>query len=126
MDGLVDMKRTKAEKKKREETYKSPLGGDDYGYGTRVSLDHEDLEKLGISTLPKVGDKFHLHGHAHVTSVSENHEEGGKKRRRMELQLRKMALKHGGSETEQSEATNKGAKAAIDKALGANDNDEDD
>jgi hypothetical protein len=118
---LVDLKRTKEEKKAETKTAPS-IGGEDYPYGTRVRLGDEELDKLGMSKLPQVGDGMHVHGHGHVTSVSEDHHEGGKKRRHVEIQLRHMAVKPG--EHKQGRAGGKsadqadGMKNAMDSALG--------
>ncbi len=60
-----------------------------YSYEHRVSLDNDALTKLGIDT-PKVGDVFDVMAHGHVTSVSQDESENGKKSRRVELQLKKM------------------------------------
>ncbi len=115
---LVDMKRTPAEKKAEKAKYDSigPASGDDYPYGLHINLDHEMLSKLGIDKLPAVGDKMHLHAHAHVTEVSEESREGGKKRRSLRLQMRKMQVEPA---TKPSAA--EGAKAAMDKALAGED-----
>lgn len=111
---MKDMKRTKAEKK-GEGTLKAPsMTQDDYPYGLRVRLEHESLNKLGMSKLPKVGDKLHLHAHAHVVSTEERSGEDGKKRRHVEVELRKMDL--GGAPKDEAEL-NKGAKRIMDKAL---------
>lgn len=118
MSDLTDMKRTKAEKESRNTATGKSLGGDDYPYGLELSLGPDELSKLGIKTLPAVGSKMKLRGHAHVTSVSEDHSEGSKKRRNVRLQLRKLALDHAAPEDVQA-----GAKAAMDKALGASDGD---
>lgn len=117
MADLVDMKRSKADKKDESKKYDSPsFGQEDYHHGLSVSLGHEELSKLGIHTMPQVGDKFHMHAHAHVTSAHEHSREGGKKERRIELQLRKMAVQNAG-EQDTHEGKLKGAKAAMDKAL---------
>jgi hypothetical protein len=111
---MTDMKRTKAEKKARMETGKSPpIDGEDYPYGLEVRLDHEQLEKLGVTNLPKVGSKMHLHSHAHVTHVSEESRDGAR-RRSVTLQMRKMSLK---PKMDTDEDKNAGMKGAIDKAL---------
>jgi hypothetical protein len=113
---MKDMKQTKAETKAQ---YGLPPksdapAGDTYPHGLSVRLDHESLSKLGVNKLPAVGDKLHLHAHAHVTHVSEEHGEGGKSRRHVELQLRKMDLQQKpNDEAEQKE----GMKAAMNKAL---------
>lgn len=112
---MVDMKRTKAEKKAESTKYDNaigPGGQDDYPYGLHVTLDHEMLQKLGIDKLPAVGDKMHLQSHAHVTEVSEESREGGKKRRSVRLQMRKMQV-----EPATAPSPAEGAKAAMDKAL---------
>lgn len=118
---MVDMKRSKAEKKSTDTPMKSP--GDDYGYGLEVRLEHEHLKKLGITKLPQVGQKMNLAAHAHVTNVSEHHGEGDSTpRRHVTLQLRKMELGTGAQSTdapdeEQAEESKKGARAAMDSAL---------
>lgn len=120
MSKMVDMARTKAEIKARDKEHSKPMASEgDYPYGLSVDLDHTMLEKLGIKTLPKVGDKLHLHAHAHVKSVSEDHRDGGKKSRRVELQLRKMMLESSkpSPEGEVEDSNFKGAKAAMDRAL---------
>lgn len=116
---LVDLKRTKADKKSDAKSAPS-IGGEDYPYGTRVRLGDEELNKLGIDELPQVGDGVHVHGHGHVTSVSEDHHEGGKKRRHVEIQLKHMAVqpgeapgRAGGKHADQAD----GMKSAMDAAL---------
>lgn len=117
---MVDMKRSKAEKKSDMNPIKSP--DDDYGYGLEVRLEHEHLKKLGIDKLPQVGQKMNLAAHAHVTNVSEHHGEGDDApRRHVTLQLRKMELgqdaQSSNSDEEQAEQSKAGAKAEMDKAL---------
>lgn len=129
--GLVDLKRTKADKKKASESNKiGSIDGDDYPYGTRVSLGPDELDKLGTTTLPGVGTEVHVHARGHVTSVSEDHREGGKKHRRVEIQLKHMHVQHGkpqqkgrvgGRHADMAD----GAKAEMDKALAAKDGDDD-
>jgi hypothetical protein len=124
---LTDMKRTKADKKAEEEGNLKghAIDGEDYPYGLSIRLDHHSLKKLGMhNSLPKVGSKIMLHAHAHVKSASEHSEEGGKKRRHVELELRHMAVeghepgKGKGAETNgDTEEMNKGMKKAMDKAV---------
>lgn len=118
---LVDMKRTKADKKKSEKEMKnvSSIGGEEHPYGLRIHLGEEELSKLGMDNLPSVGDKLHIMAHGRVHSVSSDHHSSGRKSRRVEIQLHKLGVGHGGSEQEQSEGKLRGAKAAIDKALDA-------
>jgi hypothetical protein len=123
MAKLVDLKRTKAEQKERNSSSKlSAPDSDEYPYGLTVSLDHDALDKLGMKTMPKAGTKLHLHAHAHVKSVEETHHAGGKKRRHMSLELQKMALEatqRASDEPGIREGKLTGAKAAMDKALDA-------
>jgi hypothetical protein len=115
---LVDMKRTKAEKKDSESKYNTPCspGGDDYPYGLSVRLGSEELKKLGISSLPQVGEQLELCATAYVKSASENQRDGGKKERSVELELRQMSLEPTADATDH-ESLMHGAKAAMDKAL---------
>lgn len=66
--GLVSLKLGKKDKEKRY-----PIGSpvqDDYSYNTRITLRKEELEKLGVDELPKVGEKFRLVADVEVCSVS--------------------------------------------------------
>lgn len=121
---MVDMKRTKADKKAEDAKYEAhKVGGDDYPYGLTVSLDHHGLKKLGMhDKLPKVGSKIKLHAHAHVKSAREEQREGGKTHRHVELELRHMAVEHEGKDSavereEDDQKKTAGARKAIDEAL---------
>ncbi len=124
MAKMVDLKRTPAEQKAEREKYDKPgrIGGDDYGYGLTVRLDHEHLKKLGVKKMPKAGDVIHLHSKAHVKSTSEHSEDGGD-RKHMELELRHMALGVQSDDDDQGDDDGgekhlAGAKSAMDEALG--------
>jgi hypothetical protein len=123
MAKMIDMKRTAAEKKARDKEFDHKIGGEDYPYGLGVSLGHDELTKLGIHTLPTVGSKIMLHAHAHVKSASESSRDGGRKERRVELELRHMNVegaKAGKPKPDTSEeGMRRGAKAAMDKVLPA-------
>lgn len=119
-EGLVDLKRSKGDSEEKSVTLASPSSHEKYPYGTELHLDHETMDKLGMKT-PRVGDVHHVHAHAHVTSISENHRDGGKKERRVTLQLRKMSVQphkaatgHAGGKHADAAA---GAKAMMDAAL---------
>lgn len=116
---FVDLKRTKADKKSREESYKnmSP-DGDDYPYGLTVRLSSDELKKLGLSTMPKTGTEIELEAKAYVVSVTDNQRDG-RHERSIELQLRKIALEGADDEPEEAdpEARTRGMMSAIDKAL---------
>lgn len=63
-----------------------------YSYEHRITLDQDTLDKLGIDT-PKVGDNYHVMGHAEVKSVSQNDHGAGNKSTRVELQFKRMGMK---------------------------------
>jgi len=67
---MVDMERTAAEKKAAEERMKAMPEGDDYPWGLSINLGKDELAKLGIDSLPKIGAEFRIVGIAKVTSVS--------------------------------------------------------
>lgn len=89
---LTDLKRTKAEKKEREKEMR--LQGpaeEDYPYGTRVRLEHEDMEKLGLKDTPKPGAVFHIMAKGKVTHSHESADQHGK-RRHVEIHLTHMGM----------------------------------
>lgn len=118
---LVDLKRTKADKKADNASY-AESSREEYPHGTRLRLGDEELDKLGIDEMPGVGDGMHVHGHGNVTSVSEDHSEGGKKRRSVEIQMKHLALQPGerkpGRAGGKYADTSDGMKGAMDSALG--------
>jgi hypothetical protein len=109
---LIDMKNAPEAEQKDTEPLKSGTGPS-YPYGLQVGLRHEDLAKLGMGSLPKVGDTFHLHGHAVVTGTSHEEKQSGPPSRRVEMQIQKMALHKKGSDTSDAGS----AKEAMDRAL---------
>ena len=97
MMSLVSMKR-KPEKKDDGEKdgaccpstsdYERP----DYPWGTRLTLESEQLEALGLSTaMPALGTKMDI---AAIVEVVGSHSEAvdGKQHRRLELQITEMAV----------------------------------
>ena len=87
---LVDMKQSK---KKAAESCNPCIEKDAprYPYGLSVSLENESLKKLGIKTLPKVGETIALRAVAVVESASEHSRQSGTSRR-VELQLQKLEV----------------------------------
>lgn len=64
---------------------------DDYPYGLRLSLNSEQLKKLGIDT-PAVGSMLQLGGMAKVVSSSTYEDEGEEPRSRVELQITDLGM----------------------------------
>lgn len=101
---MIDLARSPAEKKEvaGELTPATPSADSlpDYPYGLCLCLDQDTLEKLGMADEEiGVGDIMHIHGFAKVTSVSEN-QDGGGSRKRVELQLTHMVAEDEDDETE--------------------------
>lgn len=86
---IVNMQRTEAEKAKAEEACKAmPCDGPDYPWGLCLNLGKDELAKLGITELPKVGDEFHIYGVACVTRVSQSaSQDTGEDSKSVELQV---------------------------------------
>lgn len=68
------------------------IGPDPYSYEHRITLNQDTLDSLGIK-VPKVGDKYHVMGHAEVKSVSQNDHGAGDKSTRVELQFKRMGMR---------------------------------
>lgn len=92
---MVDMRKTPEERAQDC----MPMGcASEYPYGLSISLGKDEIEKLGIDLKDwELGDIFHLHAMAKVTSVSMNTSESGDNCR-VELQLIMI-----GAESEDSE-----------------------
>lgn len=88
---------------------------DPYSYEHRISLDDDALTKLGVKTVPSVGDKFLVQAHGEVTDASESSHTGSdgkaKKERRVSLQLKKMGVSPIGAGSLEN-AVNKGVSEA--------------
>ena len=65
---------------------------DKYPYGLKIHLHDEELDKLGISELPNVGEKIKLEAVVVVESVSERQELGDENDRDVRLQITEMGL----------------------------------
>ncbi len=92
--GLVSLKRSRAEIKKN-----SPMAineeREQYPWGTRLSLQKEDLAKLGIKSLPKPGSTMKLTADVEVVSVSQSAGHDKQESKEMALQITAMKLSGG-------------------------------
>jgi len=84
---MINMK----QKPEREESpgeieYEEPM----YPYGLCLHLDQDQLEKLGITALPKVGGEMMITAKCGVKSVSSNQMQGGDAESRVCLQITDM------------------------------------
>jgi hypothetical protein len=73
-----------------------------YPYGLCISLEKDSLDKLGISTLPKVGTEMTISAKAYVKTVSSYQTQGGDDMR-VELQITDMEVM--GSQVQNAAAT---------------------
>ena len=73
----MDMKRSKSEQKEGSGAVAAEGPKEEYPYGLRLTLNKEELIKLGFKALPKVGDKFRVDAEAIVESVSANESSTG-------------------------------------------------
>lgn len=79
--------------KDSEPSEASGTGNDDkYPYGLRISLGHEELKKLGITSLPTVGAKMCIDADVSVIAVRSEEEAEGGVENHVELQITSMTF----------------------------------
>jgi hypothetical protein len=90
-DGLADMKRTKQEIKAEAKEWST---GEDreYGYGLCIRLEEEDMAKLGMKTLPQVGDTFVIEAVGRVESSYQSQSVSNKDDQAFSLQITHLSL----------------------------------
>lgn len=99
-NGLIDMARDEGEKDS------SPLmpSENKYPYGLRITLTHEELEKLDVDHSDwEVGETFHIHALAKVVGKSADEREGGEPSCSIQLQLTHLAGESEDAENEEEE-----------------------
>jgi hypothetical protein len=86
---LQDMRVSDAEKKAEAKICEPCCGdgGPDYPWGLALDLGKNELAKLGMAELPKIGDIIHLEAIAKVTSLYESASEGGEDSKNCTLQV---------------------------------------
>lgn len=88
---LVNMK-SPPPKKTEGDVCCDPSSGPAYPYGLQLRLGDDELKKLGITELPKVGATFHLIAAVEVVSVSDYDSKDGGDHSSVEYQITDMAL----------------------------------
>jgi hypothetical protein len=87
---MIDMKLTEEEKK----DFVNPAPRQPrYPHGLMISLNKEELEKLGIQDPPSVGEKMKLEATVEVVGVDVQGETGDQKELCCRLQIKEMDLK---------------------------------
>lgn len=90
---LVSLKRTdKEQPATTDPCCGMPGENPDYPWGTRIYLEEPELALLGITELPDAGTKVDLTGLAMVIGTTSETVDGGKIKRRLELQITDLAL----------------------------------
>jgi len=97
---LTSMKQSK--KTAKRDMMPSPSKGEEYPYGLKVHLEHDDLHKLRINKLPKAGAMHTFTAHAKVTRAEESSSVDGGKKRSMTLQIQKMRMHEPSEDTRDS------------------------
>lgn len=88
---MVSMKNSKKDKKSSNLAEPSS-SHEDYPYSSRLDLDHEMLEKLGLDKMPKHGTPVTIHAKGKVHRTSEDTNSEGKTRRSMTVQMTHMKV----------------------------------
>ena len=90
MAKLVDLKLDPAEQK--EEIAETMPEKPRYPWWSRLNIDNDDLEKLGLSADLAIGTKLNLVGEARVTGTSKRQNEDGTDYECLDVQITRMAL----------------------------------
>lgn len=72
MAQMVDMKRSEPDMKSGQYAIPADAEGDQYPYGLCINIDKDELDKLGIKTLPPIGCEIHMMAVGTVTRVSQS------------------------------------------------------
>lgn len=89
---MKSMKRTPESKEKAANLAVPEALEGEYPYGLRINLGRDEIKRLGIKPLPKVGITVTLEAKCKVISVSQNERQGGSPDQRVELQITHMEI----------------------------------
>lgn len=94
---IKNLKRSSAEKtaeKKRHEAmgWQNPPEPHDYPQGARINLGEGELEKLGMSKLPKADDEVNFTGRGRIVTVHSEAQQGKDPSERVEIQITHLGL----------------------------------
>ena len=89
---FVDMKDSKAEMKEEAKETAPSYQTSPYPWGLCIRLECEDLDQLGIKTLPGVGDEIHFAAVAKVTGVNQSARVGQDDETSVALQITMLAI----------------------------------
>lgn len=103
---MISLKNTSKTEDEKETAIASPDNQDGYPWGTRINLEQDTLDKLGIEKLPAVGDELMIEAKVRVISVRESDNS-----KSVELQITDMDLENDGDEVDEGELTRGESKA---------------
>lgn len=91
---MADMAFTKDELKARKKEMAIGCDGqpNSYPWGLCIRLEKEQLDKLGMKQLPRVGTELHVMAMAKVTSVEQSAREGDEEHQCVALQITHMQM----------------------------------
>ena len=89
---MIDMKFTKADKKKLNSPMAVVDSHQEYPWGLNLNLDNAALKKLGIDDLPDAGDLCSIQAIGKVVRVSQSASEKNNGERSVEIQITNLAL----------------------------------
>jgi hypothetical protein len=94
---IVNLKRSADDKKAEKERHKAMGFGDglephDYPQGAQINLGEGELEKLGVSQMPKAGDEVTFTGRGKVVTVHSEAKQGKDPSERVEIQITHMGV----------------------------------
>lgn len=89
----------------KDSTLEKAAQGPRYPYGLTIHVDQDELEKLGLDTLPAVGTVCELEGKGKVTNISASADDSGK-RKSLTIQITHLAIDPG-----EAPAADKGKQA---------------
>jgi hypothetical protein len=97
---MVNMKQSKEESRE----YSQPVEMDEpeYPYGLCIHLHDDSLEKLGITSLPKVGSEMTITAKVFVKSTSAYNTQKGESEMSMDLQITDMEISPAQSSSSQA------------------------
>jgi hypothetical protein len=97
MTKLVDMKRSKKERKESGINTCNPYEGDAYGYGLCINLDKDALEKLGLKPSSfDVGDTVTITARGSIKALRQD-KSNSYSSSNVEIQIEKLAIANGGA-----------------------------
>lgn len=106
---MINLKITRKSDDEKEPQIAVSDNADGYPWGTRINLEQDTLDKLGIKRLPNVGDELMIEAKVRVISVRESDNS-----KSVELQITDMDLENDGDEVGEGELS-RGESKAISK-----------